>query len=148
MKIKLGLLVISLLVVSASFNGGNVQSANKGEEMMCHMPNMAEKHDHQAMMAHNLTAMANGQDQEKDPDKSHDTPTHRYSPGDGCSSVDPNAPNKKRDGVKANTVGCKCVKKCTNGETQEDLSKDKNDVYVCSNACHKDRCSCPDPCKS
>lgn len=168
--------VASLLLVSTFANpyyNGNAQSASQSEGMLCHVPDAAEKpkeHDHQAMMSQNMAGMvhdhqammakgmvAMGQDPEdgqdqpqapgKDPDQSYDTPTHRYSPGAGCSAVDPNAKNPRRDGVNPNTVGCKCAKKCVNGQTQEDLTKEK-DVYVCKNACYKDRCSCPDPCKS
>lgn len=108
-------------------------------------------HDHQAMMAEGAVAMEQDQKQEPDPNPPQpgDTPTHRLSPGDGCSSVDPNAkPGTELNGVKKNTVGCGCVKKCVNGQTQEDRSKDKNERYICKNACHPDRCFCPDPCKS
>lgn len=162
MKIKIGILVMALMFTSVSpysFGGnprtaeqsshdGNPQSASQSQGMMCHMPGMAQKHDHEMMMAHNMVgAMTQNKNQNPDSDENQDTETHRYSPGDGCSAVNPNAPNKKRDGVNPNTVGCKCVKKCVKGETQEDLSKE-NGVYICSNACHKDRCTCPDPCKS
>lgn len=128
------------------YNGGNLSSASKSEEMLFHVP------------AHNMSTIANeqnpeqdGQDQNPSPGQGGqpgDTPTHRYSPGDRCSSVNPNAPDKERNGVNPNTVGCACVRKCVNGQTQEDLSKDEKGVYICKNACHKDRCSCPDPCKS
>ncbi len=149
MKIKLGVLVVSLfsiLALPGSYYSENVQSASKSEEVLCHIPNAVEKHDHQTMMSNTMAGIM--QDPGQDPDQNQDTPTHRWSPGDGCSSVNPKAPNKKRDGVKPNTVGCKCVKKCVNGQTQEDMSKDEKDVYICKNASHKDRCSCPDPCKS
>ena len=153
-------LVLVLAVAGASY-GGSAQSIGhnhaQDQAMMCHMPAMADMpgHDHQAMMA----AMA----QEQDPDNPQqstppsgpglggqpgDTPTHRFSPGDGCSAVNPRARNRERDGVRPNTVGCKCAKKCVSGQTQEDLSKDDKGVYICKNACHKDRCSCPDPCKT
>lgn len=155
MKIKSGILVVSLLLFSVfAYSGGNAQSVSQSEGMLCHVSDAvskSEKYDHQAMMAKGVVAIAQDTDnpnQKPDPDQSHDTPTHRWSPGDGCSSVNPNAPNKKRDGVKQNTVGCKCTKKCVNGQTQEDMSKDEKDVYICKNASHKDRCSCPDPCKS
>lgn len=107
-------------------------------------------------ISHNMATMAHGQDpeqQDQNPPPSQggqpgDTPTHRFSPGDGCSSVNPNAPDKERDGVNPNTVGCGCVRKCVNGQTVEDLSKDEKGVYICKNACHPDRCSCSDPCKN
>ena len=143
-------LTLVLVVASVSFRG-HAQSASQSQEMLCHIPDATEKHDHQAMMTNNkgVVAMAQlPQDPGKDPDQSYDTPTHRYSPGDGCSSVNPNAPNKKRDGVNPNTVGCKCAKKCVDGRTEEDRTKDKNDVYECRNACHTNRCTCPDPCKT
>lgn len=103
------------------------------------------------MAGHNMTATAqdNGQQQpERDPDQSYDTPTHRYSPGDGCSAVDPNPSNPKRDGVEPNTVGCACEKKCVNGQVVEDRSRDEKGVYICKNACYTDRCKCTDPCKN
>ena len=83
------------------------------------------------------------------PDGSRDTPTHRYSPGDGCSIVDPRSqPGTQLNGVNPRTIGCKCVKTCSNGTTVEDTRKDTAGKYICNNACHRDRCSCPDPCKS
>ena len=152
-----------LLVSSAlayTYYVGNTQPADQNEGMMCDMPSMSagmSEHDHHAMMAQ--TAAVAGQEQEQEQEQEQgpprgqggqpgDTPTHRYSPGDGCSSVNPNAPNKELNGVKPNTVGCTCVRKCVNGNVQEDLSLDEKGVYVCKNACHKDRCSCPDPCKT
>ena len=152
MKIKFGIPALSLLLVSGFAYSyyvylGNVQSASKSEAgMLCHVPDATENHDHQAMMA-NKGMVAMGQNPDQDPDQPG-PPSHRLSPGDGCSSVNPNAPDKRRDGVNPNTVGCKCAKKCVDGRTQEDRSKDKNDVYICRNACHTDRCTCPDPCKT
>lgn len=103
----------------------------------------------QASMTAVTVSQEQEQEQEQNPPQPGDTPTHRLSPGDGCSSVNPNAePGTNLNGVKANTVGCMCIRKCVNGYTQEDLSRDKKGVYICKNACHKDRCFCPDPCKS
>ena len=164
-------LILVLAVAGASY-GGSAQSIGhdhaQDQAMMCHMPGMADMsgHDHHAMMA----AMAQGQNPNDpfddfggaDPQQSQstpqqgpglggqpgDTPTHRFSPGDGCSAVNPRARNKERNGVKANTVGCQCAKKCVSGQTQEDRSLDAKGVYICKNACHTDRCSCPDPCKT
>lgn len=163
---KLAILALALLVTSASASPSRFVQESKSPDM-CPMHSspqaqvaIAEKHDHQAMMSHTMAGMSHGQDPEQDDqappaqnpspgqgDQPGDTPTHRFSPGDGCSAVNPKAPNKERDGVNPNTVGCKCAKKCTNNQPQEDLTKE-NGVYVCKNACHKDRCSCPDPCKS
>lgn len=155
MKIRTGRSFVSMVLVlaiaSVSFSG-HAQSVSQSQGMACHVPDMSDKskeHDHHAMMTHTMATMA--QDQDRPPgqgDQPEDTPTHRKSPGDGCSAVNPNAPNKDRNGVNPNTVGCKCAKKCANGQTQEDLSKDEKGVYVCKNACYKNRCSCPDPCKS
>lgn len=154
--------ILVLAVASISF-GGHAQSISQNQvqnqPMMCEMPGMAgmSAHDHQVMMA-SVNAVPASQEQEDDqgpqqlpplqPDGSRDTPTHRFSPGDGCSAVNPKARDKSRDGIKPNTVGCKCARKCVNGQTQEDMSKDDKGVYICKNACHKDRCSCPDPCKT
>lgn len=154
-----------LLVISGfaySYSSGNFSFVGKSEEVMCDMPGMSgmSVHDHQAMMAQ--TAAVAGQNPVQDQDQGQnprpgqggqpgDTDTHRFSPGDGCSAVNPNAPNKERDGVNPNTVGCKCVRKLpcdANNKPTEDLSRDDKGVYICKNACHKDRCSCPDPCKS
>ncbi len=155
-------LTLVLAVAGVSY-GGNAQSIGHShvhdEAMMCDMPGMAgmSGHDHHAMMAHshNMATMAQDDNSQSTPPSGPglggqpgDTLTHRLSPGDGCSAVNPRARDKSRDGVKANTVGCKCVRKCANGQTQEDLSKDDKGVYICKNACHKDRCSCPDPCKT
>lgn len=165
---KLTISVVSLLTVSvfaySSFSGKVISAEDYA------MVNDHSKMDHSAHMA--MTAqvkdpipadhcdmpgmshlVAQVQDQQSQlpplqPDGSRDTPSHRYSPGDGCSAAKPNARNKNRDGVNPNTVGCKCAKKCVNGQTQEDRSKDVKDVYICSNACNEKRCSCPDPCKS
>lgn len=175
MRFKLGgvvALLVSVSVFAYPYSDNKVQSFSKSEQIkaeevksedvICHVAGVTEKgdgHDHLAMSSQDQTVanMAQqGQDQGQpsqtpspglggQPD---DTPTHRKSPGNGCSSVNPKAPNKQRDGVNPNTVGCKCARKCTNGQTQEDLSKDDKGVYVCKNACHKDRCTCPDPCKS
>lgn len=150
------LLFFSGLAFSYHGHEGHSASANQ-EPMLCHVPAAADEksgHDHHAMMGHAMTVTnaVSAQDGQQlpplQPDGSRDTPSHRYSPGDGCSAVNPKAPNKERDGVHPNTVGCKCAKKCVNGNTQEDLSKDDKGVYLCRNACHKDRCTCPDPCKS
>ena len=153
-------LTLVLAIAGVSY-GGNAQSIGhshvQDQAMMCDMPGMAgmSGHDHHAMMAHDMAAMAQDDDQNQSQNPSPglggqpgDTPTHRFSPGDGCSAVNPRARNKERDGVRANTVGCKCARKCSNGQTQEDLSKDDKGVYICKNACHKDRCTCPDPCKT
>lgn len=167
------LFMILSLGIAFPYHGASVSHSSTGDAaMMCDMPGMAgmSEHDHHAMMVHNMATMAQGQNPNDpfddfggaDPQQSQstpqqgpgqgdqpgDTPTHRFSPGDGCSSVNPNAPNKERDGVNPNTVGCKCAKTCVNGRTQEDRSKDEKGVYICKNASHKDRCSCPDPCKS
>ena len=160
------LLMVYMGQIFPNHGAGDSHASTGDAVMACHMPSSAGGHDHHAMMA----AMAQGQNPNDpfddfggaDPQQSQstpqqgpgqgdqpgDTPTHRFSPGDGCSSVDPNARNKERNGVKANTVGCKCAKKCTNGQTQEDRSLDEKGVYICKNACHTDRCSCPDPCKT
>jgi len=149
MKIKIGVSVVLLFLVSAiaySYSGLNINPISKTEEIIPSLSVAVEKtenHDHQAMVSQTMTII---QDQDQQP--SPPNTGHRISPGDGCSSVNPNSPNKDRNGVKKNTVGCKCVRKCVAGQTVEDLSRDKNGVYVCENACHKDRCSCPDPCKS
>ena len=153
-RTDLVLSVVALVVFSAMFfypyySGSNASSANQEttpSDVMRDVSGMARKHNHEAMMAKGV--IVTPQDPEQDPDQPGQTPTHRLSPGDGCSSVNPNAPNKKRNGVKANTVGCKCVRKCQNGYTVEDLSRDKDGVLVCRNACFRDRCFCPDPCKS
>ena len=150
MKKLLWVLVVAPLAIYGFeylYFGGNFSLSSKSEVVMCDMPGMSgmSKHDHQAMMAKGVVAM--GQDPEQEPDQPG-PPSHRMSPGDGCSSVNPNAPNKRRDGVNPNTVGCKCAKKCVNGQTQEDRSRDEKEVYICRNACHPDRCTCPDPCKS
>lgn len=152
MKKLLWVLVVAPLAIYGfeySYSSGYFSSAGKSEEVMCDMLGMSSmsERDHQTMIANKGVVAMMGQDQDGQQPPG-DTPTHRFSPGDGCSSVNPNAPNKERDGVNPNTVGCKCVKKCVNGQTVEDLSKDEKGVYICSNACHKDRCSCPDPCKS
>ena len=150
-KIVSLLMIVSLGIAFPNHGANASRSSSSNSSMMCDMPGMAgmSGHDHHAMMAHNMATMA--QNQNRPPgqgDQPGDTPTHRFSPGDGCSSVNPNAPDKTRDGVNPNTVGCKCARKCANGQTQEDLSKDDKGVYICKNACHKDRCSCPDPCKN
>lgn len=154
MKIKLGVAVASVALLVAIYDG-NAQSVNQNQvqdqPIMCNMPGMSgmSEHDHQAMMANKGGVAMGQQDQEPNPPQPGDTPTHRKSPGDGCSSVDPNAkPGAEFNGVKKNTVGCICVRKCINGQTLEDLSRDEKGVYICKNACNKDRCSCPDPCKS
>ena len=153
-------LVLMLSVSQPTYlttHGGDASSAGQND-VMCHMPNMSQGHDHKAMMAANsaVTVLQDDSGQEQNPapgpgqgGQPGDTRTHRFSPGDGCSSMDPNAPSDKElNGVKPNTVGCMCVRKCVNGQTVEDLSKDEKGVYICKNASHKDRCSCPDPCKS
>lgn len=125
-------------------------SVSKSEEVMRDMSDMSE-HDHHAMMANKGAANIGQSQQQPDPNppQPDDTPSHRKSPGDGCSSVDPNAkPGAEFNGVKPNTVGCGCHPKCVNGQRTEDRSKDKNDRYICKNACYPDRCFCPDPCKT
>lgn len=110
----------------------------------------------QVTIAHDHRAMADGsvayvQDRDSSPEQQPSPPNtgHRISPGDGCSSVNPDAkPGTELNGVKPNTVGCTCARKCVGGQIQEDLSKDEKGVYICRNASHKDRCFCPDPCKS
>ena len=160
---KLIALGVALLIASVfTYPNVSLQKAEHPPMYLMHdaspQAQVAPGHDHQAMIV-NKSVIAVGQD-DQDPgqqqparppgqgDQPGDTPTHRFSPGDGCSSVNPDAPNKERDGVNPNTVGCKCAKKCVNGQTQEDMSKDEKGVYICKNACHKDRCSCPDPCKN
>ena len=148
-NIKLALiLAVSLFVPSGSINlssqdAGGAQCLTHKTSGQCPMHKNGEDClGYMASMAHAQVPPP------ENPDGSRDTPTHRWSPGDGCSRLDPDAPNKKRDGVKENTVACACTKKCVNGQTQEDMSKDENDVYICRNASHKDRCFCPDPCKN
>jgi len=131
------LLVCALFILSfASPNFSQGDKTDKSDDKICHLRGSAA--DLHVTNVH-ITA---GQ-------KVEDTPAHRYSPGDGCSSKNPKAkPGTGLDGVRPNTVGCKCSKKCVNGQTVEDLSREKDGLYVCRNACHKDRCFCPDPCKS
>lgn len=106
-------------------------------------------HDHQTMMISKGAIADQEQQPDPNPPQPGDTYTHRKSPGDGCSSVDPNAkPDTEFKGVKSNTVGCGCAPRCENGQRVEDRSMDKNERYICKNACYTDRCFCPDPCKS
>lgn len=85
--------------------------------------------------------------QEQAPQQS--PPTHRFSAGSGCSRKNPNAEaGTELNGIEPNTVSCSCQKKCVNGQTEEDLSRDEKGLYICGNACHKDRCFCPNPCKT
>ena len=152
---KFFVLGVALLITSVSAHPIHISSQKAESPTICPMHSSPMSLDHQAMMVKDM--VATGQDSDQDPgqnrppgqgDQPDDTPSHRYSPGDGCSSVNPNAPNKERDGVNSNTVGCKCTKKCVNGQTQEDRSKDEKGVYICKNACNEKRCTCPDPCKS
>jgi len=135
------ILSATLLVVywfAYSYSSGNLSFASKSEEVLYEMPGMAKS-----------IVLTTAQDPGQDPNQNQDTPTHRYSAGEGCSAVNPNAePGEELNGVEKNTVGCVCVRKCINGYTQEDLSRDENGAYICRNACHKDRCKCPDPCKN
>lgn len=88
------------------------------------------------------------QQQEQEQAPQQGSSSHRWSAGSGCSRKNPNAESgTELNGIEPNTVGCPCQKKCVNGYTQEDLRREKG-VYICENACHKDRCFCPDPCKT
>jgi len=140
-------------ISAQSMNGGQCPTHTSGVD--CPMNANGEycpMHDDKASVKdehaeHIVSATAQAQGPLR-PDGSRDSDSHRYSAGDGCSRLNKRAPNAKLNGVKANTVACTCVKKCSQGTVQEDMSKDKNNVYVCRNACHRDRCFCPDPCKS
>jgi|SRR3989344_7347944 len=136
--------VVLLSFTSPEYATSQSDKADQPEITMCHLPNKGPD----ASVTVVETQFRGwsplfGQDY----DQPNSAP-HRYSPGDGCSSKNSKAkPKTELNGVKANTVGCKCVKTCEKGQVKEDLRKEKG-VYICSNACHKDRCFCPNPCKS
>lgn len=147
---KLVILGVAMLIASASVYSDPVSQKAKSVDICpMHVPPQTQAtvmthRDHQAMLAHSaaVSVQDDGQDDEQ-------PAPHRISPGDGCSSVNPNAkPDTEFNGVRPNTVGCTCVKQCVNDHPQEDLRKDERGVYICRNASHKDRCFCPDPCKS
>ena len=119
---------------------------SKGE--YCPMHDNSDSSQEVEKVSHDMENMSQAQLPPLRPDGSRDTATHRWSPGDGCSRLNKNSTDKKLNGIKPNTVACACVKKCVEGQVQEDMSKDKDQVYICKNACHKDRCFCPNPCKS
>ncbi|MDP3697892.1 MAG: hypothetical protein Q8R55_07895 [Candidatus Taylorbacteria bacterium] len=137
--------VSALLVGSGylySINHGNSSSAG----MLCHL----DKPISVVSKLLSVVTFAKGQDpQQQDPPPTQ-PPSHEYSAGNGCSRRDPGSePGTELDGIDPQTVGCKCAKKCTkDGKTEEDLSRGPDGRYICKNACHKERCSCPDPCKT
>ena len=59
-----------------------------------------------------------------------------------CERPDPNNPDVGK--TDPNKIGCGCVRKCVNGQIQENTEEGKR----CKNHCHPDTCECPDPCKT
>lgn len=157
---KLGLILFASLLVTSGSSNLNTKLSKGANDGSCplHMKTdqcpMHKNGENCPMHANSdfrtTAATVQQKKSEKErPDGSWDTETHRWSAGDGCSSVNPDAePDTKLNGVVENTVGCGCEPKCSdNGQRVEDRRKE-NGVYICKNACNEDRCHCPDPCKS
>ena len=111
-----------------------------------HSSSQAKAGEFYTAAAHNHSQDPDDQDQDPPPQPS--PPPHKPSEGDGCSRPRDDNPDK---GVESNTVGCLCVRKtpCNNGQPKEDPgSPDDNYKTRCKNWCYKDRCHCPNPCKS
>ena len=139
-KLELPLSIVAFVVSSVVFGPGIygdimsvVSHRSSGQDpIVCDMPSMQKSVSYQ-----------------QDPQQQESQETHSYSAGKGCSRQDSGAePGTELNGVNPQTVGCKCAKKCVNDQTQEDLSRDKDGKFICKNACHKERCTCPDPCKT
>lgn len=137
--------VLAVLGMSVILLGGvYVYYSSSGDNseigMLCHV-------DKPAGMVDKVLAMVSFA-QEQEPQQQEPPESHSLSAGNGCSRPSKDAePGTELNGVDPQTVGCKCVKQCLNGYTQEDLSRDEKGKFICKNACHKDRCTCPDPCK-
>lgn len=152
MNIKVGIAVVSLLFTSVSpySYGGNAQSDSQNQGMLCHMPNIAQKHDHQAMMAHNMAgymavhnhaAMTQdpGQDQAPAPvQPQQETDAHCERPNTDGSNPDQGGQDPKK-------VGCMCARKCENGKPSENYDSPEK---RCKVHCKPDNCECPNPCKT
>ncbi len=139
-----------VIAVSALLSGGgHAHSSIYGHDetkvsFCCHF----DKSKNAKAVSAMAVATSSQDSQQQDPPQ-ESPPTHEYSAGDGCSRPNPEAePGTELDGIEPNTVGCICQRKCVNGQTQEDLSRGANGRYICKNACHKDRCFCPNPCKT